>query len=97
MNKEKIERVTKLLEKMFEINDKELFMAQMLYEKVQVKADIVDLQEADFEEAEKIYEDCYLDHDGISSKWNDSIWEAINGEFDYDWRNEKEEEDYDNT
>jgi hypothetical protein len=90
MDKEKVLEILKML---FEVKDKDLFIAQMLYEKCDRVADIIDLQDADFDYAEKIYYECYLEHDGEDSKWNESIFQAINNEFDFEEEEEEEEEE----
>lgn len=81
MNKDKILELLKML---FEINEKDLFIAQMLYEKCDFKHEVSNIIDSDFEYAEKIYETVYLENDNCNSKWNDDIWAALNNEYDFE-------------
>lgn len=73
-----LEKIKNLTEFIFDTNDRDLFIAQMIYEKCDRKQDLIDIQQCDIAKASQIY-DNYLenDNDDCNSKWNSYINDAL--------------------
>lgn len=74
-----LEKIKELAEFIFDTNDRDLFVAQMLFEKCDRKQNLIDIQQCDIDFANKIYDKCYLENnnDDCSSKWNSYISDAL--------------------
>lgn len=75
----RLEKIKGLVEFIFDTNHNDLFIAQMLFEKIDYKHDIQDIQQADIDFADRIYNECYLENnnDDCNSKWNSYISDAL--------------------
>lgn len=84
MNQKRIEEIKELTRTVFNIKSEDLFIAQMLFEKLDHQSQIDNITEEDINEAKWIYEECYLCNRYENTKWNTSITEALNGDYIFD-------------